>query len=248
MAGGALVIDEVREALGVQDGLVLAVLVPNMRGASDALSTGVDELTVTIAASPVYNQRNVRRTIAESLQEIGEIVAAASAASVPVDAVISCAFGSPYEPEIPVGGVAALVRILLATGVSAVTLADTTGMASPVRIAEVLDAVKEEAPGLDLGLHLHETRGTALANAYAALLLGVTRFDCSVGGLGGSPFAAGAGGNLSTEDFVSFLDTLGVETGIELSALLEVASHLPSLVGRDIESRVRASADEPSFS
>ncbi|MEZ5178511.1 MAG: hydroxymethylglutaryl-CoA lyase [Acidimicrobiales bacterium] len=193
------------EAAEVVAGLVrhpevtYAALVPNARGAELALAAGVDELTVTISASEAYNQRNVKMSTDESVTAIEAIVGLASAGAVPVpvDAVISCAFGSPYEGEIAPGDVVALASRLAAVGAASLTYADTTGMATPRRIDDLVDALDGQVAGV--GLHLHDTRGAALVNAYAALERGIARFDTSVGGLGGSPFAHGAGGNLATE-------------------------------------------------
>lgn len=241
MAGAA----EVVAAIGPQPGLVRAALVPNLRGAQAAIEADVDELTVTISASAAYNQRNVRRSTSESEATIAEIVSAAGAArrgrGIGVDAVISCAFGSPYEGEIAPADVAALAHRLLTAGVTTVTYADTTGMATPRRIDDVLDAGAAANPSLTaghVGLHLHDTRGTALANAYRAMQRGVTRFDTAVGGLGGSPFAHGAGGNLATESLVALCDDLGVTTGLDLDALLESAELIGALVQRDLPSPI----------
>lgn len=230
MAGAA----EVLAAVGRPPGVTLAALVPNLRGAELALQAGVDELTVTVAASAAYNERNVRMTIDESVAAIATIAQAATAASgVTVDAVVSCAFGSPYEGDIPAADVAALAARLRAAGADAITLADTTGMATPRVLAEVLAAVADP-----VGLHLHETRGTGLLNLYAAATMGVERFDTSVGGLGGSPFAAGAAGNVATEEAVALLDDLGVETGLLVEALCDAAALAARLVGRPVPSRV----------
>lgn len=220
-------------------GATYTALVPNLRGAELALAGGgIDELTVTISASETYNQRNVNRSTAESEAEITDIVALARAAdrAVPIDAVISCAFGSPYEGDIAPDDVVALADRLTATGVTTVTFADTTGMATPRRIDDLVDALAGDVEGV--GLHLHDTRGLALANAYASLERGITRFDTSVGGLGGSPFAHGAGGNLATEALVVLLDDLGVETGIDAGALIGVAALIGELVGREVPSAV----------
>ena len=208
-----------------------SALVPNVRGAELALGSDVDELTVTISLSETYNQRNVHMSMDESAAAIEQICRVA--APIPVDAVLSCSFGSPYEGEIAPASVLALADRLRAAGCAAITCADTTGMATPRRIAEVLEAV-----GTDVGLHLHETRGTALVCAYAALQLGVTRFDTSVGGLGGSPFAAGAAGNLATEELVAVLDDLEVATGIDVESLVVAAKMAGELVGRTLPSRV----------
>ncbi len=230
MAGAA----DVVEAVGMPDGVVRAALVPNLRGAEMALAAGVDELTVTISASATYNQRNVHMTIDESVEQIAQICVVARAAGVGVDAVISCAFGSPYEGEIAPSSVALLAERLRAAGASAITLADTTGMATPRRIDEVLSVT-----GTDVGLHLHETRGTGLLNLYAGLQAGVRRFDTSVGGLGGSPFAAGAAGNVATEEVVALCDDLGISTGgLGVEALIEAALLVEGFVGHPVPSRV----------
>jgi hydroxymethylglutaryl-CoA lyase len=229
MAGAA----DVVAAIGIPPGVTRTALVPNLKGAQLALDAGVDELTVTIAASPVYNERNVHMTVDESVTAVEDVVATANAANVPVDAVLSCAFGSPYEGDIPPADIAALGRRLLATGAASLTLADTTGMGTPRRIDEVLSQT-----GPDVGLHLHETRGTGLVNAYAALAAGVRRFDCSVGGLGGSPFAAGAAGNVASEELVALLDDLGVATGVDIDALLAASALVEEIVGHAVPSRV----------
>lgn len=239
MAGAA----EVVAAVGRPPGVRIAALVPNVRGAQAALAAGVHELTVTLSASEGYNQRNVHMSTAQSEAQIAEIVALARQATAPdggpvgVDAVVSCAFGSPYEGDIAPAEVAALVGRLRSAGVTTVTGADTTGMATPRRIDDLLDALDRDERA-DLGLHLHDTRGLALVNVYAALERGVTRFDTSVGGLGGSPFAEGAGGNLATEELVAMLDDLGVETGIDLAALIQAAHLVETLVGRPVPSPI----------
>ena len=225
--------DEVIAAVGRPGGVIRAALVPNARGADLALVAGVDELTVTISASAVYNERNVRMTIDESVEAIAVIAEKASATGVPVDGVISCAFGSPYEGDIDPGDVNQLGHRLLDAGVSALTLADTTGMATPRRIHDVLDVT-----GNSVGLHLHDTRDTGLVNLYAGWQAGVNRFDCSVGVLGGSPFAAGAAGNVASEAAVALFDDLDVETGIDLELLLDAAALAERLVGHELPSRL----------
>lgn len=226
--GGAT---EVLDALPRRSDLRYTALVPNVRGAEVALDALVDELTVTISLSETYNQRNVRMSVDASVAEIDKICGLVG--SLPVDAVVSCAFGSPYEGEPSPAALLDLVTRLRAAGCSAITCADTTGMATPRGIAQVVRTV-----GTDIGLHLHETRGTALTCAYAGLLLGVTRFDTSVGGLGGSPFADGAAGNLATEGLVAMLDDLGVHTGIDVDRLIEAAAMAGDLVGHPLPSPV----------
>lgn len=234
MAGGAEVMAGIDRAPGVR----YWALVPNRRGAELALTAGADGLTVTVSASEAYSRANVGMSVEESVAEVGAVCSLVGGA-VPVDAVVSCAFGSPYEGDLAPAAVASLSRRLVEGGATSLTLADTTGMAMPGRVVELVGLV-ELAVGAGVGLHLHETRGTGLVNAYAGWEAGVARFDTSVGGLGGSPFAAGAAGNLATEALVHLLDDLGVETGVDLEGLLAAAELVRRLVGHDLPSRVAA--------
>jgi hydroxymethylglutaryl-CoA lyase len=234
MAGAA----EVVAALPGREGVRYVALVPNVRGAELALAAGIASLTLTVSASEAYSLRNVRMTVEESLAQVGA-VRAEIGDRIPLDTVISCAFGSPYEGEILPDDVAALGRRALDAGSTTLTFADTTGMATPRRVADLLAALANGA-AVDVGLHLHDTRGTALVNAFAAMQAGVRRFDTAVGGLGGSPFAAGAGGNLATEDLVHLCDDVGVATGIDLDRLLQVAAQVADTVGHAVPSRVAA--------
>jgi hydroxymethylglutaryl-CoA lyase len=215
-------------------------LVPNARGATMARDAGIDALTITISASEAYSEKNIGMSVERSLTNLPEIASAGSGAA--LDVVISCAFGSPFGDVAGAATTASVVDRVRGTVDARVTLADTTGAATPRRIAAVLDLV-----GTDVGLHLHDTRGTALANALAALARGVRRFDTAVGGLGGSPFAPGAGGNLATEDLVLVLEDMGVDTAIELVALLEVSRGLAALVGHDVPGRTSAAGPLPRF-
>ncbi|MBV8302621.1 MAG: hydroxymethylglutaryl-CoA lyase [Acidimicrobiia bacterium] len=208
-----------------------AALVPNLKGAEMALDAGVDELTVTVSASETYNKRNVRMSIEQSLDEIKRICALAR--TVPVDAVISCSFGSPYEGRIDASDVVLLANRLQGVGASRITYADTTGMATPPLIETLVHTA-----GTVEGLHLHDSRGTALVNAYAALEHGVRRFDSSIGGLGGSPFADGAAGNLATEELVYLLDDVGYRTGIGLGPLLRASALAAEIIGHPVASRL----------
>jgi hydroxymethylglutaryl-CoA lyase len=230
MAGAA----EVMAAVRRDSSVTYTALVPNVKGAELAMDAGMDALSVTVSASPAYNEKNVRMTVDASVAQVGEICALVGG-RMPVDAVVSCAFGSPYEGEIAPDDVHGLGRRLVDAGATSLTYADTTGMATPRRVDDLLDRT-----GPLVGLHLHETRGTALVNAYAALERGVRRFDTSVGGLGGSPFAAGAAGNLATEDLVHLLDDLGFTTGIDLERLLAVSAQVAEIVGHAVPSRVAA--------
>ena len=219
------------------DGVTYAVLVPNAEGARRA--TWCHQVTFTLSASPGYNERNVHMSIDRSVDEAATAVSVLAPRGIPVDAVVSCAFGSPFEGDIDPADVNALGERLLGVGVTTLTYADTTGMATPRRIADLLAST-----GPDVGLHLHDTRGTALLNAYAAYGLGVRRFDTALGGLGGSPAVAGepggAGGNLATEDLVHLLDDLGVTTGIDLERLLDATRLVAELVRHAVPSRLAA--------
>jgi hydroxymethylglutaryl-CoA lyase len=228
---------DVLRALGPRPGVRLAALVPNRRGAELALATGlVEELTVTVSVSAAYNEKNVRMTVDESLAGIAGICGLAAADDIAVDVILSCAFGSPFAGEtITAIDVATAAASSLDAGATQITLADTTGEATPSRVQDVLAAMP--VPPRQIGLHLHDTRGSALVNAWAGLEAGVRRFDTAVGGLGGSPFAPGAGGNLATEDLVNVLDG---ETGIDLARLVAAAHLAAELVGHAVPSRVAA--------
>jgi hydroxymethylglutaryl-CoA lyase len=231
--------DDVVRRLEVRDEARWWALVPNRRGVELALQSGIGALTLTISASDGYSRKNVNHSTKEAIVALTEIVAAAEGTE--LDAVVSCAFGSPFE-DVTVASVAQVVDRVRSSGVDRVTLADTTGAATPRRIARVLGAV-----GGEVGLHLHDTRGTALANALAGLDAGVTRFDTSVGGLGGSPFAPGAGGNLATEDLVLVLEDGGIDTGVDLDALIRIAERLGEMVGHTVPGRTAAAGALPRF-
>jgi len=232
--------DEVFAALPARDGVVWWALVPNAKGAALAVAAGARHLTVTVSASEGYSLKNTGIGTEAAVAGVADIAAAAPGAR--LDVVISCAFGSPFDDVHDATEIARVVERLRASIDADVTLADTTGVATPRRIAEVLGAT-----GAGVGLHLHDTRGTALANALTAIELGVRRFDTAVGGLGGSPFAPGAGGNLATEDLVMVLADAGVLTGIDLDALLRISRSLPELVGHGVPSRVSAAGGLPRF-
>jgi hydroxymethylglutaryl-CoA lyase len=235
MAGAAEIVAQLPD-----DGTNWWVLVPNRRGAEMAVAAGASRITVTVSASPVYSEKNVHMTIAESLAQVAEIRAVAPKAT--IDAVVSCSFGSSFGDQVTVASVVAVCASLRLLGIDQLTLADTTGTATPRRIESVLAQT-----GTDVGLHLHDTRATALTNAVAAYHLGVRRFDTGVGGLGGSPFAPGAGGNLATEDLVLLLEDIGVPTGIDLAALIEVSRGLGRVLGRELPSRVARAGPLPEF-
>lgn len=222
-------------------------LVPNAKGAEAALAAGARSITVTISASGGYSEKNTGRSVADAIAGLAPIAAVTAPGGAVADVVVSCAFGSPFDDVTSPRPVIEVVDGVAAAMPGArITLADTTGTATPRRIAAVLAELPDLARD-DLGLHLHDTRGTALANALWALDHGIRRFDTATGGLGGSPFAPGAGGNLATEDLVLVLDDLGVATGIDLDSLLHISRSLPSLVGHPVPSRTSAAGPLPTF-
>ena len=231
--------EEVLAGITRRPGVAYTALVPNRRGAERALAAGADELEVAVSASATHNGKNWNRTPDETLEEIAGVVELAHAAGKPVDAGVATCFGCPYEGDIDPSVAAGYARRLVDLGADSLYFGDTTGMGSPRRVGLLLDAV--EAAGIDLGvvgLHLHDTRGTGLANAYAALERGVTRFDASIGGLGGCPYAPGASGNVATEDLVHMVEDLGLDTGISLERLIAAAHLAEEIVGRRLPGQV----------
>jgi hydroxymethylglutaryl-CoA lyase len=230
---------EVWERVHLRDDVQYSALVPNRRGAETAIRAGgFSSLQAFLAVSDGYNRKNVGKSVDESVRDVAEVALVAREAAIPVEVSISCAFGDPYEGDVPPHRVRALAERLLGAGVQAISLADTTGMATPGRVWDLVGLIRQAVPQAPLSLHFHDTRGTAMANVLAALELGIADFDASVGGLGGSPFAPGANGNLATEDVVHMLADMGVETGVDLERLLEAARLAESLVGHRLASQV----------
>lgn len=214
---------EVWDGITRRDGVVYSALVPNRKGAEIAAEVGVDSMQVFIAATDGYNLKNVRKKVEESIEDVGAVVEVARSAGIPVEGTISTAFGDPYEGDVPPERVVEVSRWMMDTGIDTISYGDTTGMGTPRRVADVITALREELPSLTLNMHFHDTRGTGLANVLTALDLGVDYFDASVGGMGGSPYAAGATGNVATEDLVHMLADMEIETGVDLDKLLDAA-------------------------
>jgi hydroxymethylglutaryl-CoA lyase len=233
MAGAEKVMAEITRRPGV----VYSALVPNVKGAERAIAAAADEIQLVVSASETHNLKNVRRTVAESLVAAHEIADLVHATGSPVEAIVSTAFGCPYEGDVAPERVAQVAGHLVDAGADRLSFGDTTGMATPRRVDALLDALERagiRAP--DVGLHFHDTRGTALANVLTALERDVTRFDASIGGLGGCPYAPGASGNAVTEDLVHMLEDLGTDTGIDLAALIDCARLAQEIVGRELPS------------
>jgi len=230
--------DEVWAAAQRNPEVRYSALIPNSRGAQRALDAGFREIEVVVSASDTHNRRNVNRSTDESLDDITGLIGLLHAAGASVEVIVSTSFGCPYEGDVDPTRVAAIVDRAVADGADRVAFGDTTGMATPRRVREVVGLVRERQPDIPLLLHFHNTRGTALANILTALELGVTEFDASVGGLGGCPYAPGATGNVATEEVVHMLHDMGLDTGIDLGALIEAARLAEELVGRELPSGV----------
>lgn len=219
-------------------GVCIAALVPNPRGAERAAAAGVDEMVTFVSASESHNRMNVNRSIEESLSGFREVIQIARQAGIPVATGIAVAFGCPFEGEIPPERVGGIVERLLGFGVHHFTLGDTTGMATPPIVTRTCEFLLKRFPDVELSLHFHNTRGIGLVNVFAALQLGLRRYESSVGGLGGCPFAPGATGNVCTEDLVYLLHELGIDTGIDLEQLILVACEVEKIIGRTLPGQV----------
>jgi hydroxymethylglutaryl-CoA lyase len=231
--------DEVWAEITRHPGVRYSALVPNIRGTERAIKAGFSEIEVVISASDTHNRKNINRSTDESLAELRDIVAAVHGAGGTLELIVATAWGCPYVGDIALERVLEVARRGLDAGADALTYGDTTGMATPTRVVELVEATRAQF-GRDrpLALHFHNTRGTGLANVYAALLLGITNFDASVGGLGGCPYAPGATGNIATEEVVAMVEDMGISTGIDLAALLDAASFAQLALGKQLPSNV----------
>ena len=224
--------EEVMARITRRPGTIYAALVPNDKGASRAVEAGVDEIHTVVSASESHNLANVNMTVAESIEKLRAVAEVCRRVGKPVTAGISTSFGCPFEGEVPLKNLESVVARLVDLGVKGIALADTTGMANPAQVARTLEHLMPKFPAVEWTLHTHDTRAMAIPNILAATERGVTHFDASIGGLGGCPFAPGASGNVCTEDLVHCLHAMGVETGIDLDALIETAKRVQEIVGR----------------
>ncbi|MDH6593963.1 hydroxymethylglutaryl-CoA lyase [Variovorax sp. TBS-050B] len=219
-------------------GVVYTALVPNLRGAERALESRVDEFNIVMSVSETHNLANLRMTRAQSFAQLAEVIALARRAGVPVNVSLSCVFGCPMEGEVPLSGVLAWIDRFAALSVQGITLCDTTGMAFPTQVRAICEAVRARHPALPWTAHFHNTRGMGLANVVAAVEAGIARFDMSLGGIGGCPYAPGATGNVATEDVVHMLQCMGHDTGMDLDGLIAAAAELQTLVQHELPSQV----------
>ena len=224
--------DEVWAQVTKHPGIRYSALIPNSRGARRAIAAGFREIEVVVSASDTHNRRNLNRSTAESLDDITQLISLIHESGATVEVIVATSFGCPFEGDIDPGRVASIVARVRADGADRIAFGDTTGMATPRRVRDLLSAVRPDL------LHFHNTRGTGLANIVTALELGITEFDASVGGIGGCPYAPGASGNVATEEVVHMLHDMGIDTGIDLDRLIETAEMAEKLLGRTLPSGV----------
>src|SRR5262245_662784 len=230
--------EAVAAGIARRPGVRYAAFVPNARGAERAVAAGIDDLKVGMAASDTFNELNVRMTTAQGMRAVDEIASVARGSRSRVVGAIATAFGCPYEGPIKPGRLAKMFEQLLGLDAPIIYLADTTGVANPDLVRRTVENLRTRWPQARIGLHLHNTRGIGIANALAGLYCGVADFESSVGGLGGCPFAPRAVGNICTEDFVHMASEMGIDTGIDLDALIEVSRRAQEMLGRTLPGMV----------
>ncbi len=218
--------------------VIYVALVPNRRGAERALESRADELNLVMSASQTHNLANMRMTREQSLAAFGDIVALTRGAPVMLNGTVATTFGCPFEGKIDEDLVLSIVDRYLELGIEGITLADTTGMANPRQVARIVKRVLGRISANALTLHFHNTRGLGLVNVMAAYEVGARRFDASLGGLGGCPFAPGASGNICTEDLVNLCEETGIPTGVDLDKLITLSRALPALLGHEMSGQL----------
>lgn len=225
---------DVLEQAGGRPGVKLGALAPNRQGVERALASKADEVIVFLSATETHNQKNLNRPVEQSLRDIEEIAALLRGSPIGRKGAIAVAFGCPFEGDVDIGALKAIVGQFARLKFDSVTLGDTTGMATPPLVRKTVDALRAAFPDLRLALHFHNTRGIGLVNVMEGLRAGIATYESSLGGLGGCPFAPGATGNICTEDLVYLLDELGIDSGIALPALIEAAHDMQSVLGRTL--------------
>ena len=225
--------DEVMGRIKRLPGVEYAALVPNLRGAERALEAKADELNLVMSVSETHNLANLRMGMQKSFDALTEVIQLVGSRA-HINVSLACGFGCPMEGEVAQESVLAWARRFAALGVRGITVCDTTGMANPAQVSRMAEALQKELSHLQLALHFHNTRGMGLANVLAAVQSGIRRFDGSLGGLGGCPFAPGASGNISSEDTVHMLESMGYDTGMNMKKLLDAARQMPTIVGHEV--------------
>jgi hydroxymethylglutaryl-CoA lyase len=229
--------EEVMGRISRISGVEYTVLVPNLRGAERAFESGADEFNLVMSTSETHNLANLRMSREKSFSGLAEVIRYVNDRT-PINVSLSTAFGCPMEGDVPQSVVEEFVQRFADLGVRGVTICDTTGMAHPAQVAKMADDLQKQFGNLQLTFHFHNTRGMGLANVLAAVQSGITRFDGSLGGLGGCPYAPGASGNISSEDAIHMLDAMGYDTGINIPKLLSLARELPLIVGHPVPGQV----------
>ena len=227
-------VNEVLAGLNRSTDAVLTALVPNAKGAIRAVEAEVDEIVVFMSASESHNQKNVNRSVDESLAGFADVARIAGDAGIPVHGAIATAFGCPFEGDVPLKQIGYVAKHYQDFGFAGFSLGDTTGMATPPLVTEACAYLAKQVPGLEMGLHFHNTRGIGLCNVMAGLDAGIDKYESSFAGLGGCPFAPGATGNICTEDLLFLLQEMGIETGIDIRKMAKIACDVEQVVGRDL--------------
>jgi hydroxymethylglutaryl-CoA lyase len=228
---------EVMRGIARKPGVIYSALTPNMKGFEAALEAGADEVVIFGAASEAFSQKNINCSIAESIERFREVALAAKQHKIRLRAAVSCAFGCPYQGEVPLSSVSDVVGRFRDLGCDEIDIADTIGVATPNKVAPVMQAAIREFNIDGLSGHFHDTYGQALANIYASLEVGITIYHSSVAGLGGCPYAKGATGNVASEDVLYMMQGLGIETGIDLDIVVDAGQFISQHLGRKAVSR-----------
>jgi hydroxymethylglutaryl-CoA lyase len=229
--------EEVMRRIQRVPGVEYTVLVPNLRGAERAFESRADEFNLVMSTSETHNRANLRMDREKSIAGLTEVIRFVDGRT-PINVSLSTAFGCPMEGDVSQSVVEQYVKRFADLGVRGISICDTTGMAHPAQVSKMAEDLLRQFDSVQLTFHFHNTRGMGLANILAAVQSGITRFDGSLGGLGGCPYAPGASGNISSEDAIHMLDAMGYETGIDLDALLAIAKQLPQIVGHGVPGQV----------
>ena len=227
---------EIGAAFSHMDGVETTALVPNLKGLENAHAAGMREINVFMSCSETHNKKNINKDIAETLRQFSELIPEAKRRGIKVLGYASTAFGCPYEGDVPRERVVSISKELMEMGADGIGIGDTIGVGNPLQTKRLLEKLLDVVPAEQVVMHFHDTQGTAVANAVASLEMGITRFDASIGGLGGCPYAPGASGNVPTENLVYTFHGMGVDTGIDLTRLLEVGAWIQDKLGHPLPS------------
>jgi len=238
LADASELMENIRNIKG-RDGVRVSVLIPNQKGFSRAMDVGVEEICLFVSASESHNQENVNMTPEDSINNFKDIIKTARSNNIRVRNIIVCAFACPFEGKVDPEAVLELANKLQELGTNEVILADTIGHANPKQVFDLFNMMQKNIEGINLSAHFHDTMGMGLANVVAALEAGIYKFDASIGGLGGCPYAPGASGNIATEELVNMLHTMGFETGIDLDRILEAVDMLEGFIGRSVQTHLK---------